>query len=94
MMAQTDTDKTRDFICPCGKGYFSYAALFTHIKQKHNGKVTSPLFSRPDKSSSPNPNTREDVPARRSPLAKRQLTTGRTEKRVAARRGTAPHFLI
>lgn len=31
--------KTRDFICSCGKNYLSYAALFTHIKQKHDGKV-------------------------------------------------------
>lgn len=29
----------RDFICPCGKSYLSYPALFTHIKQKHNGRV-------------------------------------------------------
>jgi hypothetical protein len=32
--------KQRDYKCPCGKGYLSYAALFTHIKQKHQGKVT------------------------------------------------------
>lgn len=31
--------KPRDYKCPCGKAYLSYAALFTHIKQKHNGKV-------------------------------------------------------
>lgn len=31
--------KSRDYKCPCGKSYLSYAALFTHIKQKHNGKV-------------------------------------------------------
>jgi hypothetical protein len=29
----------RDFICPCGKSYLSYPALFTHVKQKHEGKV-------------------------------------------------------
>ena len=29
----------RDFKCPCGKSYLSYPALFTHVKQKHNGKV-------------------------------------------------------
>ena len=33
------TTKLRDFKCPCGKAYLSYPALFTHIKQKHNGKV-------------------------------------------------------
>jgi hypothetical protein len=32
-------NKNRDFICPCAKSYLSYAALFTHIKQKHAGKV-------------------------------------------------------
>ena len=30
---------SRDFKCPCGKSYLSYAAIFTHIKIKHNGKV-------------------------------------------------------
>ena len=30
---------SRDYICPCGKSYLSYPALFTHIKQKHDGKV-------------------------------------------------------
>lgn len=29
----------RDYKCPCGKSYLSYPALFTHVKQKHNGKV-------------------------------------------------------
>jgi hypothetical protein len=33
-------EKNRNFICSCGKAYLSYAALFTHIKQKHGGKVT------------------------------------------------------
>lgn len=32
-------EKDRPFICPCGKSYLSYPALFTHIKQKHDGKV-------------------------------------------------------
>lgn len=36
--------KARDFKCPCGKGYLSYPALFTHIKQKHSGKVDGSLF--------------------------------------------------
>jgi len=30
---------SRDYICPCGKSYLSYPALFTHIKIKHNGRV-------------------------------------------------------
>ena len=35
----------RGFICGCGKAYLSNAALFTHVKQKHDGKVISSLFS-------------------------------------------------
>ncbi|KRX07409.1 Insulin-like growth factor binding protein, N-terminal [Pseudocohnilembus persalinus] len=31
----------RDYKCPCGKSYLSYPALYTHIKQKHNGKNPS-----------------------------------------------------
>ena len=27
----------RTFTCGCGKSYLSYPALYTHIKQKHNG---------------------------------------------------------
>ena len=27
----------RNFICGCGKDYLSYPALYTHIKNKHNG---------------------------------------------------------
>lgn len=33
----------RDYICPCGKSYLSYPALFTHIKTKHNGRVIQTL---------------------------------------------------
>jgi hypothetical protein len=29
----------RKFECSCGKAYRSYPALFTHIKNKHAGKV-------------------------------------------------------
>lgn len=32
-------DAERKFGCPCGKWYLSYPALFTHVKQKHEGKV-------------------------------------------------------
>jgi hypothetical protein len=28
----------RNYICSCGKDYLSYPALYTHIKNKHNGK--------------------------------------------------------
>lgn len=44
----------RDYICPCGKSYLSYPALFTHIKQKHNGRVLPSLFRHRGRSSSPN----------------------------------------
>lgn len=37
---RTRTDpNNRNFICGCGKSYLSYPALYTHIKQKHNGIV-------------------------------------------------------
>ena len=36
----------RDFKCGCGKTYLSYPALYTHIKEKHNGNI-------PDGSSKP-----------------------------------------
>lgn len=28
----------RNFTCGCGKSYLSYPALYTHLKQKHDGK--------------------------------------------------------
>jgi hypothetical protein len=31
-----DSDN-RDFSCECGKKYLSYAAVYTHVKTKHNG---------------------------------------------------------
>lgn len=42
-----DEGKDRPFICPCGKTYLSYPALFTHIKQKHNGVVYITLIQPP-----------------------------------------------
>jgi len=39
----SNNGKGRDFICACGKNYLSYAALFTHIKQKHDGKAPGPI---------------------------------------------------
>lgn len=46
----TKSIKPRNFKCPCGKSYLSYAALFTHIKQKHEGKVTFNSLRLPEKS--------------------------------------------
>jgi hypothetical protein len=43
--AYFDRLKPRDYICACGKAYLSYPALFTHIKQKHDGSVSIFLFS-------------------------------------------------
>jgi hypothetical protein len=40
----------RDYICPCGKSYLSYPALFTHIKIKHNGRVNIYSYRHLDKS--------------------------------------------
>lgn len=43
----------RNYKCPCGKSYLSYPALFTHIKQKHEGKVLFAVFRHLGKSRSP-----------------------------------------
>lgn len=51
--AYFDRLKPRDYICACGKAYLSYPALFTHIKQKHDGTVSLSLFS--PRVKSPNP---------------------------------------
>lgn len=37
----------RDYYCLCGKSYLSYPALYTHIKTKHEGKVSSYLVKTP-----------------------------------------------
>ncbi len=29
--------ESRDFKCKCGKSYLSYAAVYTHVKNKHDG---------------------------------------------------------
>ena len=36
----------REYGCPCGKTYLSYPALFTHVKQKHDGKVQFSIIFR------------------------------------------------
>lgn len=50
-----DKAKSRNFICSCGKAYLSYAALFTHIKLKHNGKVYIHSIKAPGPISKPKP---------------------------------------
>ncbi len=57
----TKSIKPRNFKCPCGKSYLSYAALFTHIKQKHEGKVTPYSPRLPEKSSNLLPFTKNEV---------------------------------
>lgn len=57
---EQEQEKERQFICACGKAYFSYAALFTHVKQKHDGKVNSPTFRRQDQSSNLSLRTKEE----------------------------------
>ena len=32
--------ESRDFTCLCGKSYLSYAAAYTHAKNKHNQDKT------------------------------------------------------
>jgi hypothetical protein len=39
-----NTTSEINFECPCGKTYKSYPAIFTHVKNKHEGKVISTLF--------------------------------------------------
>lgn len=52
-VAKAKEEAERKFGCPCGKWYLSYPALFTHVKQKHEGKVNFQLCSHLDSSSSP-----------------------------------------
>ena len=52
----------RAFGCPCGKTYLSYPALFTHVKQKHDGKVFPILFRPLGNSSNPKPTKQEAGP--------------------------------
>ena len=63
----TILSKPRDYICPCGKSYLSYAALFTHIKQKHNGKVSLFLCRHPARLPSHLPNMRKEVDLQSNP---------------------------
>lgn len=45
-----DYNEQRPFECPCGKKYKSNPALYTHIKNKHEGKVFIFRYSLPEKS--------------------------------------------
>ena len=37
MKEEGGQDKKKEYICGCGKRYLSNAAIFTHVKIKHNG---------------------------------------------------------
>jgi hypothetical protein len=32
--------KIKEFVCPCGRSYGSYPAVYAHIKRKHDGIVS------------------------------------------------------
>lgn len=61
-------DKTgRNYICGCGKNYLSYPALYTHIKNKHEGKAPEGTTLQPATRVKPGrPPKRPDSPSRRS----------------------------
>ena len=63
---------SRDYKCPCGKTYLSYAALFTHIKQKHDGKVSYSIIQAPGQIQKPKV---ESKPRGRPPLASKVKAT-------------------
>jgi hypothetical protein len=42
--------ESRDFVCKCSKSYLSYAAAYTHVKNKHGGdKSYLENISKPDR---------------------------------------------
>lgn len=41
-IASIETAPEQSYECPCGKAYRSYPALFTHIRNKHDGHVPFP----------------------------------------------------
>lgn len=45
MNSSIEINLDRPYICPCGKNYLSYPALFTHIKSKHDGNVNFVILS-------------------------------------------------
>jgi hypothetical protein len=61
----------RSYHCPCGKVYKSYPALYTHIKNKHQGQVFSSLTK------APGPIRKPSVPSKKRgrPVANRSNTS-------------------
>ena len=61
-------DKTgRNYICGCGKNYLSYPALYTHIKNKHEGVSPSGTTLQPQSRVKPGrPPKKTGSPSRRS----------------------------
>lgn len=58
--AKNAAEDKRIYGCPCGKTYLSYPALFTHIKQKHRGKVTEIVVRHLANLSNPKPKKQEE----------------------------------
>ena len=54
-------DEARQFVCGCTKRYGSYAALYTHIKNKHNGEVKNNFIRRLQVKSKDRDQTQEGV---------------------------------
>ena len=52
-------ERERSFGCPCGKTYMSYPALYTHVKNKHDGKVFSILIQAPGQLRKPTASARK-----------------------------------
>lgn len=65
--------KGRQFICACGKNYLSYAALFTHIKQKHDGQVIYILNKPPGPITRPRSERKRGRP-RKNPQGDNQIS--------------------
>ena len=63
-------DKTgRNYVCGCGKNYLSYPALYTHIKNKHEGVSPKGTTLQPQSRVKPGrPPKRADSPSKRSEM--------------------------
>lgn len=83
--------QSRDYKCACEKTYLSNAAVFTHIKQKHNGVVVDILCRRP--APYRNPKRKEGggdglQPKLRRRCRTKHLIMGRTRSRSPRKRSS------
>lgn len=69
------------FQCPCGKAYRSYPALFTHVKNKHQGRVFPSLTQAPGSIIKPHspPKKRGRPPVHKKDASSETSVTLRTE---------------